>query len=540
MTEELEPGANVTSSVRLVRPLAEGGMGKVWIAEHLVLDTRVVVKLMSKDLDGLAGAAARFAREAAVAAAVKSPHVVQVFDSGVTETGVAYIVMELLEGHDLGAHLASRGRLAPAEAVTVIAQLCKALAKAHRVGVVHRDIKPDNVFLCDVEGGEPFVKLLDFGTAKDEARAPFATTAGQLLGTPYYMSPEQILGEDVGYRTDIWSVGVLAFEALTGRRPFEGVTVGAITLAIHTTTPRMTDVVPDLPPALDEWFERACARSPDERFPTAKAAGEAFARAISGEAAPERSGPDSDPAFALTPSVPPPFAADGASPRPGLAQTKGERVATSLSSTLSSPRAERRVMTWIAGGVGAVTLALMVALLTHDEPSAPPAAASSSVQTSSSPVPAASSVAAAPPVLGPVAAATPSATTPSSVAAAPTFAPSVVTPAATPAPAPAPSSTVARLPSPPPSVSARPSSDAVPPLPTFTPRPQVPRAQPSSTFPFGSASASASAPTPRPSAAPTARPTAEEPPAPAPPPAEPLPAAPIDLHDLLPPEAPSQ
>ena len=121
MADELKPGANVTPSVRLVRPLAEGGMGKLWVAEHLVLETRVAVKLMAKEVEGRADAAARFGREAAIAAAVKNPHVVQVFDSGVNDAGIAYIVMELLEGHDLGAHLAARGPMPTNDVATTAA-----------------------------------------------------------------------------------------------------------------------------------------------------------------------------------------------------------------------------------------------------------------------------------------------------------------------------------------------------------------------------------------------------------------------------------
>jgi eukaryotic-like serine/threonine-protein kinase len=362
MVEELDSGDYVTASVRLLRPLAQGGMGKVWVAEHLVLDTKVVVKLMSKEMEGLAGAADRFAREAAVAAQVKSPHVVQVFDSGVTGGGVTYIVMELLEGHDLGAELAARGRMAPSEVAVVIGQLGKALASAHRAGVIHRDIKPDNVFLCEVEGGEPFVKLLDFGTAKDEAHAPNTTTQGQLIGTPYYMSPEQILGEEIDVRTDIWSLGVVAFEALTGTRPFEGVTVGAITLAIHATRPRLTSIVPELPVALDDWFAQACARDPADRFQTARAAANALALAISGEAAP--STPESS-ARSLVDPTPrlAPHSAESSARHPAMVAS----VATSLSSTLSSTRQkERRTMMWLAGAVVVCALIGMTALLTSD------------------------------------------------------------------------------------------------------------------------------------------------------------------------------
>jgi hypothetical protein len=144
---------------------------------------------------------------------------------------------------------------------------------------VHRDIKPDNIFLCDAEGGELFAKLLDFGIAKRDQHkvTSAATTTGAVVGTPYYMSPEQIVGDkDTDARTDIWSLGVVAYEAMTGKRPFEGSTVGAITLAIHTATRRITDHLPDAPVALDEWFAKACARDVKERFQTPREAAQAL------------------------------------------------------------------------------------------------------------------------------------------------------------------------------------------------------------------------------------------------------------------------
>ena len=519
--EELGPGSFVTPTVRLVSPLAQGGMGTVWIAEHLVLETNVVVKLMTKELAANVDGAARFAREAAIAAAVKSPHVVQVFDSGVTEDGVAYIVMELLEGHDLGAHLTANGRMAPAEVAIIVTQLAKALARSHRVQVIHRDLKPENVFLCDVEGGEAFVKLLDFGTAKDEGRAPFTTTAGQLLGTPYYMSPEQILGEEVDARADIWSLGVLAFEALTGVRPFEGVTVGAITLAIHTTKPRPTDVVPDLTPALDEWFARACARDPAERFQTVRAAGEAFARAVTGEASSADSSQDfmaeSAPGVPpSSPSLPVPRRLVTGPQRPAPS-TPSERVATSLSSTLSSPRQERRRLQWIAGGVVTASVLGMLALFTYDGPSStsPASAASSSANVAAT---------AAPPLVSSLPAATPPGPGSSSGAHAV---------ATTTAAIPATVTATGALGS---TAAATATGKLAPTLPFARPPASVSAAP---VAPTPSAHASASAPPPAsalPSASVPALPSA--PAAPPAPPADPVPSAPIDLHDLLPPASP--
>ncbi|AUX39861.1 hypothetical protein SOCE26_012560 [Sorangium cellulosum] len=211
------PGLHVTPHIRLVRPLGRGGMSSVWVAEHLGLRTHVVVKFLSDALAQSPEMVARFQREAALASQVKSPHVVQMIDHGLAPNGVPYIAMELLEGRDLRQLLAERGPLAPHEVVAILWQVAKALGRAHERGVVHRDIKPDNLFLCDVGHGELFVKVLDFGIAKVGAASDLgATRTGVTLGTPYYMSPEQVMGAKVDARADVWSLGVVAYECMTG------------------------------------------------------------------------------------------------------------------------------------------------------------------------------------------------------------------------------------------------------------------------------------------------------------------------------------
>jgi serine/threonine protein kinase len=340
-------------------------MGRVWIAEHLTLETNVVVKFMASDIAATADGAARFAREASVAAAVKSPHVVQVFDHGVTPEGDAYIVMEMLDGRDLAQHLAANGPMAPRDVAALVAQVAKALGKAHQVGVVHRDIKPDNIFLCDADGGELFVKLLDFGIAKRDQHkvTSAATTTGAVVGTPYYMSPEQIVGDkDTDARTDIWSLGVVAYEAMTGRRPFEGTTVGAITLAIHTATRRVSDHLPGAAPALDEWFARACARNVKERFQTPREAAQALLAATGDLAG----------SVPLLRAPMPSMVGDGGSD-PSVAShashlgraTTGEplsdgRAATHLSSVFPTPPGSRPGRTRPALVVAAIAVALVV------------------------------------------------------------------------------------------------------------------------------------------------------------------------------------
>lgn len=252
----------------------------LWVAEHSALRNEVVVKFLSDELADDPSAARRIAREAAAAARVKSPHVVHVLDYGVTD-GTPFVVMELLEGCDLRAHLEARGTLWPDETTQVIRQRAKALGKTHEAGLVHRDVKPSNIFLL---GGEPevFVKLLDFGLAQSAVSAE-GSTAGtrSCAGTPPYMSPEQIVGGNVDARSDVWSMGVVAFQCLTGTRPFEGETLGAVALAIHTLAlPRVTDFRNDLPRAIDEWFARVCARSRDERFASAVEAADALDRVL--------------------------------------------------------------------------------------------------------------------------------------------------------------------------------------------------------------------------------------------------------------------
>jgi serine/threonine protein kinase len=277
----------VTPKLRLVRQLGAGGMGAVWLADHLTLKTQVVVKFVSDKLQWSSEAVARFSREAAAASQVKSPHVVQMLDHGVTDSGMPYIVMELLEGHDLAAHLTPSG-LPAREVVPIVTQLARALARAHERGIVHRDIKPSNVFLCEMGGGELFVKLLDFGVAKHEgATLPGEETrTGAVLGSPFYMSPEQLLGQKgVDFRSDLWSLGVLTFEALTGQRPFAGESFGALTMQVHTSElPRPSRKNPMLPPAVDDWFAKACARDPGARFSGAKEMAEALARALDEDA----------------------------------------------------------------------------------------------------------------------------------------------------------------------------------------------------------------------------------------------------------------
>lgn len=278
------PGAMVTPSIRLVRLLGRGGMGSVWIASHLTLHTEVVVKFMAAEYALNQEAMLRFEREATLAAQAKSPHVVQVFDHGVSQLGLPYIAMELLEGEDLASRLNREGAIRPDLFGNWLAQACRGLSRAHGKGIVHRDIKPENIFLCENDG-EILVKVLDFGIAKGES-GPMAfsgTRTGAFLGTAYYMSPEQTMGaKDLDARADLWALGVVAYLALTGVRPFDADAIGPLVMAI-TSAP----IAPPsshnraLSPAIDAWMATALARDRNQRFQSAKQMAEAFALAAS-------------------------------------------------------------------------------------------------------------------------------------------------------------------------------------------------------------------------------------------------------------------
>ena len=278
--DRLAQGTLVTPNVRLVRLLGRGGMGAVWVAEHLTLQTEVAVKFIVPELVRRSGdVAKRFEREARLAARIKSPHAVQIHDHGITEEGAPYIVMELLDGESLAARLERQGPLALGQVKLLVGQASEVLGRAHDLGIVHRDIKPDNVF-CIESGYELFIKILDFGIAKDSA-APAAsamTGTGAMMGTPTYMSPEQVQSaRDVGPLADQWALAVTAYEALTGEAPFAGETLGALCIAIATGRyDPPSRLRSELGADLDAWFARAFHRDPKQRFATMRAMATAF------------------------------------------------------------------------------------------------------------------------------------------------------------------------------------------------------------------------------------------------------------------------
>ena len=277
-------GQIIAGRYRLERPLARGGMGSVWVARHLQLDTDVALKLILPERSESVNARARFEREAKAGAAIRSPHVVQVLDYGV-DGDMPFLAMELLEGEDLAARITREGRLSLAATAAVLVPVCKALKRAHEAGLVHRDLKPANIFLA-THGDEEIPKVLDFGIAKAlaEGLASTSTRSGALLGSPHYMSPEQVRrSKQVDHRTDLWSIGVIAFRCLTGERPFKGEEIGDVLVEICTDPiPAPSSICPDLGEDVDRFFDRALARDMDQRFQSARELGEALNALASG------------------------------------------------------------------------------------------------------------------------------------------------------------------------------------------------------------------------------------------------------------------
>jgi eukaryotic-like serine/threonine-protein kinase len=210
----------------VVRMIGGGGMGRVYEGLNKSIGKRVALKFIDKEAAS-PDAFARFQREAQAASAVESAHIVEIFDSGETDDGMPFIVMELLRGEDLGHHIRRLGRVELPAALQITAQILRGLHRAHEAGIIHRDLKPDNVFLLDRDDDQIFAKIVDFGVSKitrrGEARSTTITQEGTVLGTPVYMSPEQAQGQsDVDARTDLYSVGAILYEALFGRPPHSG------------------------------------------------------------------------------------------------------------------------------------------------------------------------------------------------------------------------------------------------------------------------------------------------------------------------------
>ncbi|HEY8076974.1 MAG TPA: response regulator [Labilithrix sp.] len=255
----------VDGKYRLEKKIAEGGMATVWLGVHLSLGINVAIKFMKPDVAELADYAS-FEREARAAAQIRNPHAVRVFDHGLTSEGLPYLVMEWLSGESLWERVQRAGPLPLDEVVVVAEQVAGALADAHGRGIVHRDVKPENILLVDDEEQAAgwSAKLVDFGLAKpDWAKASRALSAG----TPAYMSPEHLLGKEAANPgLDAWGLAATAYVAVTGEIPFDAPSLAEIIRRVCDDPPPVPSRARRVPPGFDAWFARACARDPAARF----------------------------------------------------------------------------------------------------------------------------------------------------------------------------------------------------------------------------------------------------------------------------------
>ena len=288
----------IAGRFRIEREIGTGGMGTVYLATHLGLERPVAVKIIKREFAGDADVADRFLREARTMAKLRHTHAAMIFDAGNLPDGRHFIVMEFVEGETLSQALAREGKFSATRAVQIATQICDVLEEAHRLGIVHRDLKPSNILL-----GKRGVCVLDFGVAKvlassAESTATYASTgSGQLIGTPRYMSPEQCLGQRVGARSDLYSLGVLLYEMLAGRPPFVDPLQSALLIKQATApAPPLPRLCPDVGRPLALAVHTFLAKRPDDRPRTAAIAKAMLERSIT---QPERTLPDVEPMSAM-------------------------------------------------------------------------------------------------------------------------------------------------------------------------------------------------------------------------------------------------
>jgi serine/threonine-protein kinase len=266
------PGDVVAGKYVIKDVIGRGGVGVVIAADHKALRCPVALKFLRPEVSCEPPIVQRFLREAHAAARLRSEHVARVMDAGSTDDGAAYLVMELLVGRDFATLLKEEGPLPPSRAVDYLLQACDAVAEAHSVGIVHRDLKAANLFLTRRADGRPLVKVLDFGLSKIERTPSQATitTEHHVIGSPHYMSPEQMRSSrEVDARSDIWSLGVVLYTLLAGRKPFEGTYLTEVCAAVLSSKPpALSALRPELPPALVEAVERCLQVEPEDRFQT--------------------------------------------------------------------------------------------------------------------------------------------------------------------------------------------------------------------------------------------------------------------------------
>lgn len=272
------PGDIIAGKYSVVRRMGEGGMAVVFEATHLRLRQRLAIRIQRPDVPEFEESLARFEREARATAQLRSVHAARVVDVDTLPDGLPYMVMEYLEGRDLDAQLSAHGPLPVDQAVDVVLQIASAMQEAHALGIVHRNLKPSNLFMCPI-GDRMVVKVLDFGISKIESDGDARLTGSDAyFGTPAYAAPEQLREASAAdARSDVWSLGIILFELLTGRTPFEGTVASVIAKVMTDPIPSPMAQRPDMPPDLSRVVLRALQRDPRDRFQSMAEMAEALA-----------------------------------------------------------------------------------------------------------------------------------------------------------------------------------------------------------------------------------------------------------------------
>ncbi|MBN1612164.1 MAG: protein kinase [Polyangiaceae bacterium] len=427
----IDVGSTVAEKLRVVRLMGAGGTGAVYEVEHLITKTRQALKLLHPRYADHPATRERFLREASASGRIKSPHIVEALDAGTLPSGELFLVMELLQGQPLSEVLEHEGKLSFEWAADIAAQAADGVQAAHDAGIIHRDLKTDNLFVVDMPDGRPFVKILDFGISKFDptrTRDLRLTREGSFLGTPYYTSPEQFLSQGVDERTDVYSLGVVLYECLTGNKPFDAESFEGLAAAvIQGQYVPIHELRPETRPELERLVATAMALSRDDRFGSAAEMATAlrilypstpWARTSTPprSARPRSAAPTADSARAATswaPSAPP----DGASAGGGYHSHARQEVhpvnTTTHAGILSHsdpvsahavPSRKRRLLTIAAIGLAVAVLAGASLLLRSRTPQASVGPAPADAPTpgaaplaSQSPPPSAQTVPVAPP-----------------------------------------------------------------------------------------------------------------------------------------------
>ena len=381
-------GELIAGKYRVDRVLGAGGMGTVFAATHVVLGQRVAIKRMHPERIGRHNAGPRFLREARAAARLRSQHVARVIDVGVLEDGAPFIVMEHLDGEDLAALVDRRGALPVAEAVEYVLQAAEAIAEAHAAGIVHRDLKPENLFLSRDLAGAPCVKVLDFGISKLLGDELALTRAAVAVGTPLYMSPEQMVSSrDVDSRTDLWSLGVVLYELVTATRPFEADLPSELYARILHGAPRpISTHVATVPAGLEAVILQCLQKERARRFSNAADLAAALAPFV-----PERGATLAARVAAVlgvaTAPVRPTELLDADPPRPPAAPPIASPIARAHTLAPKAAPGARRAWLSIAAGIAALAVAATIIAVVVLHRPAPISASTSPFASAPAPVP---------------------------------------------------------------------------------------------------------------------------------------------------------